>query len=140
MYHISVLPKELCLSFAKLSFGCNWTERSFSASINLNNKGNLSPNCLCTCFPNNFSLYSCNRTFNGVPAREPLFTTEIFSSKPLISQLSPIGPFVFSSSGMYLFPPHTRCLRIGAKRNGYFILSDFISFFIKLLLLVIYKY
>src|SRR5690625_3171632 len=133
MYHISVLPKELCLSFAKLSFGCNWTERSFSASINLNNKGNLAPNCLYTCFPNNSSLYSFNRTFNGVPAKSPLLTTDIFSSNPLISQLSPIGPLVFSSSGIYLLPPQTLCFRIGAKRNGYFIFSIFIPLFIKLL-------
>src|SRR5690606_12484767 len=121
IYHISVFPKELCLSLARRSSGCSCMERSCLASINLIKMGKSGPNRRMTSRPKRASASRAINFSSENPLSVPLATSEISPFTPESSQLSPVISLLigFPRTSFSFVPPHRRSLRMGLNFNGY---------------------
>src|SRR5690606_32703109 len=121
MYHISVLPRELCLALAKRSSGCNCMDRSCFASMNLIRMGNSLPKRSVTSLPSTASESRSINSSREVPFKGPLETSEISPFTPESSQLSPLISLSmgFPNTSFSLVPPQSRSLSIGLNFRGY---------------------
>src|SRR5690606_2681031 len=121
MYHISVLPWELCLALAKRSSGCSCMDRSCLASMNLIRMGNSVPNRSLTSLPKRASGSRSIKSSSEVPLKGPLETSEISPFTPESSQLSPVISFSMGlpNTSFNLVPPQSRSLSMGLNFKGY---------------------